>query len=1656
MLAGFLKRVMGIGILPMLLPVVMHAQCPAGLDFTVDTPQGCPPLQVQFVAHNVPANATIYWDFGLGNGYIPGLDTMNRFYLSPGDYTVRLRVILPTNDTCEVVKPDFIQIGGILNPIFTVDSPFLCDLGQSVTFTDVNYQDTGRHWVIDGTVYLNASRTITHTFNTAGWKSVILQVFDSVGCYTVVSDDSAVYVSSPPGLSFSAPQRMGCRPLLTTFSGSIVKGSSSIASVQWSFPGGSPASYSGTNPPTITYNAPGSYDVTLTVTTQAGCTYSYMQPNYIVVGDTADLSITVSDTSVCQDASVLFSMNNPTPYPGSFSWTLPGATIVADSMPDSLRAQYSVPGTHDVTITFTYNGCSNSRTYSDLISVAANNADFSSANTQDCAPPFTVNFVDASSASSPVSSYLWRFYDKDGTTVLGTATSNVPSWTYTDYGQYDVFLQITQANGCTDTVRKSAFVVIDSIHPVAAVEPPYVCVYDSVTLGDGGSSGLPFSPTDTVYYSWYVMDTAGAVVLDSAIGLVDAPYVFYPPDTGCYDVIFRIESQSGCVGVDTFTDLFCAAVPSVDFSADTTFLCVGTPLHLTAEPTPPEFSYGYSWELLNVDSGTIVTATGASPTVNLTVPGTYNVTLIATAGTCSDTIVKNNYVTVRRLSVSANVTPTLGCPPSMSVNLQAVISAGFALPMTYHWYVVPADASDSAAIASPTNASTTATLYSNDESSFQVILAVTNGEGCYDSLVVSTPIRMGTTAGFTKEKSLLCFGDTLLLQNASNPDVTQLKWDVFPAGQASLLPSDTVSAPQVVFSDSGWYALRLIGENGVGCADTAYDSVYVERVTLDFYSPDTLYSCAPVFVQFYATNVHNVASFTWSFGDGSSPVTTASPMTVHVYQFNSGGQNSGFPVQVIGRSAHNCWDTVTKDQYITVVGPSPRFAMINNVGCEHLEVTFIDSSENVGALFFDYGDGTTIDTAFPASHTYWVQDTTLDYQVFYPLMVASDETGCVITYPNAAVPGDSVVVYIRPRVDFSGGPREGCVPLLTDFVAHTHKATVWRWDMDANGTVDANGDSISFTYIVPDTYAVRLVAYSDYGCADTAMKPDYVVVHPLPVADFKVLDSLLCYNDSLRLQDLSYGTYPLVRWHWDFGDSTTEADTSDNPFPPPYYYGKDGVFSITLVVEDIHGCIDSTVQTNVVTVLDTIPAPPPPLDFASTYNFQYAELGWNPVNTIEYRRYLIQRSDNLGNVSFIDSVSDPTVTHYVDSVPPIDVNTARYCYAIRMRDICGIVGNPGDAHCLIFLTVSPQGTRALRLDWTPYEGWDTTLTYRVYRMEDSAAVMIATTTDTFYVDSGLCDQAYCYYIEALHPAKPFRSLSNIDCDTPFYQRPSEPLELYYVTVTPDDRVEMRWETARQENFIHYQLSWRDTSGAWHDDYATLTASQWTDSTVDPTVASQWYRVRMVDDCRYVNPWSNTGKTIWLQAVVNPNKTITLQWTPYGDWPGGVENYKILRLTANGDYQVLATVDGSTTAYTDSTTDPTRKVDTVLCYKILATERAASPDSVDVSYSNRVCPQVGLLIYIPTAFTPNGDNRNDIFKPSVLYALEGSRDVYRQYEFVVFNRWGKEVFRTSDVRAGWSGLINGKPAPEGLYIYSIKISDVSGIPHHYKGEVILLR
>ena len=90
-------------------------------------------------------------------------------------------------------------------------------------------------------------------------------------------------------------------------------------------------------------------------------------------------------------------------------------------------------------------------------------------------------------------------------------------------------------------------------------------------------------------------------------------------------------------------------------------------------------------------------------------------------------------------------------------------------------------------------------------------------------------------------------------------------------------------------------------------------------------------------------------------------------------------------------------------------------------------------------------------------------------------------------------------------------------------------------------------------------------------------------------------------------------------------------------------------------------------------------------------------------------------------------------------------------------------------------------------------------------------------------------------------------------------------------------------------------------------------------------------------------------------------------------------------------------------------------------------------------------------FVPSAFTPNNDGKNDVFFDGVPYMNLTS------FDMKVFNRWGQQIFSTDSFLRPWDGFLqNGDPAPEGLYTYMIKIVSIKGKYYEYPGTFSLIR
>jgi len=145
------------------------------------------------------------------------------------------------------------------------------------------------------------------------------------------------------------------------------------------------------------------------------------------------------------------------------------------------------------------------------------------------------------------------------------------------------------------------------------------------------------------------------------------------------------------------------------------------------------------------------------------------------------------------------------------------------------------------------------------------------------------------------------------------------------------------------------------------------------------------------------------------------------------------------------------------------------------------------------------------------------------------------------------------------------------------------------------------------------------------------------------------------------------------------------------------------------------------------------------------------------------------------------------------------------------------------------------------------------------------------------------------------------------------------------------------------------------------------------------------------------------------------------------------------------YQMLMVVNGDQSNYLwqDGTTNPYLNIVRQGIYWARVTNVCGTAiDTLVVFYTH--CD-----LFIPNAFTPNGDGKNDVFH------IVGITAPYSNYKMSVFNRWGQRIYYNEDITQGWDGTFNGEPQEIGTYFYYISYS-FEGSTSKLTGEVQLIR
>lgn len=312
----------------------------------------------------------------------------------------------------------------------------------------------------------------------------------------------------------------------------------------------------------------------------------------------------------------------------------------------------------------------------------------------------------------------------------------------------------------------------------------------------------------------------------------------------------------------------------------------------------------------------------------------------------------------------------------------------------------------------------------------------------------------------------------------------------------------------------------------------------------------------------------------------------------------------------------------------------------------------------------------------------------------------------------------------------------------------------------------------------------------------------------------------------------------------------------------------------------------------------------------------------------------------------------------------------------------------------------------------------------------------------------------CFYVEAVLANGFGRARSTIFCQSVMITQPLRDFPLYGVEIDEAGNVLFQYaDDILQPEPADAQLLVSRNAGLL--ERAPLptpvfgTGGQLTFPPLADALASgETFSFRLTDDCgREVN--TNEVAPVVLEVREAFPGSNQLTWTPLINGLTGTITYDVFRSEAGG---VLTPVVSGLMSLSYVDNFPGNGGGEV-CYKVRARflpEGAAVTNNFVFS-SNEACVTPIPELYVPNAFSPNGDGVNDVFLP-----LFSSPPPLEGFRFQVWDRWGSLIHQTSDPLDGWDGTNQVQPLPTGTYMYVLLYTVSEGEFRKRSGTVNLLR
>ena len=1559
---------------------------PPVLNFTMSPLTGCSPRTVTFTNTSTGAAPANNYDWDFGNGNTL-LDVKDPATQLYYQGTYTIRLI--SENACGKDTLEKTLVVDTLPKALVVAQPIKGCL--PLNFTALNNSTGGSlnyQWFVNG-VLINTDKIITTQVFTTPSNTVQLKISNSCG-----SDDTTFTVTTSPKVKTTiAPLKLTtCSVDDFTFTYSQ-KSEGDGLTYFWDFGNGNTSTLP--NPPAQTFINPGTYTPMLIVTGTCGKDTSIGKLTVYPV----PVAPTVADTTICIGSSVTLTATAPGE---KYEWyDKPNGTLL------KVGASYKTPVLNANTTYYVQSTISDCTGPLKAVNVKVKPVPLPPTATDDevCA-----NEKGVLTASGPPGvGFEWFATPTGGTKLDSVAIFNTPVLTITT----SYYVQTTMG-GCSST-RTKATVKIKPIPVAPTVSPVGICQGSTATLKATFPGGT---------YTWYTAMTGGTLLGTGA--------TYVTPVLNA-DTAFYVQSEiTGCTGKRRRVVVTVTPAPVVDIAADVNTGCVGAEVNFTNNSTT---GGTYAW---NFATGIPATSTQYTPMpVKFGTPGNHLVYLQVNMAGCikSDSV----YVNIGSIpKANFTLTPLEGCSPVKAVATNTSVAGP---TDTYLW-----DLGNGTTSSLPTPPVQTYTAIGLDSTYF-ITLLITTANGCKDSLTQKVLVHSNPIAAFKPNTNKACVNEKVEFTSES---IGALNWNWnFGDGKTS-----TDKQPIHQYATGGTYTIKLIVTGAFGCRDSIMHDVVINPNPVSSFTATTMCNSFPT--QFTDGSTGAI-KWEWNFGDASPIDNNMSPLHV----FPAAGS---YDVVLKVTNTFGCVDSSLKK--ITVLErPKANFSF--DKVCAKQLVTFNDSTigANPVSWKWNFGDGATASTK-NATHVY---PTGGQYTV---TLIVKNSSDCSDTIVKPVYIGTIPIPLFKANLT--------CLGKFTSFRdLSTDVVPITKWFYDFDDGNNSISQHPKYTYTNPGIYNVSLTVTNVNGCDSTFTMP--VTVDSIPKANF--IADTICVNNPTTFKDISGSN--VVRWEWDFGDGAKDSigpvTTHTYAIAGSYLTSlkiftaggcSDERFKMVIVRSDVKAAMtvkDSVCVNEVVKMIDNSSS----AGIISSYSWDFGDgspevYTANATHVYTTAGLFVITHTVIGNGGCLNRVID---TIYVNASPKADFVSANTCIGQESVFTDKSKGSP------------------ISWNWNFNDGSTNTNQNpkHVYLKAGLYNVKLQIQTGL-----GCTDTITKRIVVYMDPKASFTN--NISCwgDTTNFINTSNPMDGSIIKTWWD------FDDGTISNVLnpnHVLIAKKDS---FQVKMVIVTSHGCVDTVVKTVVTHPIptfkFRAETTSGCNPFEVKFHDSSTVKGGEIVNwlwnfGDKSLTYKNDPTHIYTQDGKFFVSLTVTSSYGCRMIDTLKYPIVVYPRPIAEFTATPDEVSMYEptiklINESQKATMWDwdlgdntsSTDEYFSHTyadtgtfIITQIAInefgcrdttahnvrikgepTIFIPNAFTPDGNGVNDIFIPK-MYGV-------REFNMQIFDRWGNLIFTSIDSEIGWNGKVNGTGdlVEDGVYIYTIYIRNMLGNPKTYRGGITVIK